>query len=185
MRRAIWRSPSTAGPVGTGFYRRAQIAARDDADQRSHAGRDVRCALARGASISNSAPASISPHSPGNTTSATPRATSSTPGCKPSACRLATSSAHAGLFVVPWAWLDDERHRGVLAAGRRGGRLYCDPDGDFRENLAHWQVAARSTTTQFSIARSAMDDFELRLDDSDPATSSRWRRRRVRQVAST
>lgn len=76
----------------------------------------------------------------------------------------------AGLFVVPWAWLDDESaiEECWRLAAACGGRLYCDPDGDFRyENLTHWQVAARSTTTQFSIARSAMDDFELRLDDSD------------------
>ena len=35
------------------------------------------------------------------------------------------------------------------------------------ENLAHWQGGARSTTTQFSLSRSTMDDFELRLDDGD------------------
>jgi len=75
-----------------------------------------------------------------------------------------------GMFVVPWAWLDDES--GIeecwRIAAACGGRLYADPDGEFvYENIAHWQTAARSTTTQLAITRDSMDSFELRLADAD------------------
>ena len=76
----------------------------------------------------------------------------------------------AGLFVIPYAWVDDESavEEAWRIAAACGGRLYCDPDGEWRfENMAHWQTAARSTTTQFALSRSTMDSFELRLDDGD------------------
>lgn len=79
-------------------------------------------------------------------------------------------TADSGLFVVPWAWLDDESaiEECWRIAAACGGRLYADPDGDFRyENMAHWQTATRSTTTQLAITRGGMDSFELRLDDPD------------------
>lgn len=75
-----------------------------------------------------------------------------------------------GLFVVPWAWLDDESAIeecwGLAAAC--GGRLYADPDGEFvYENLAHWQTATRSTTVQVELTRDSLESFALRLDDGD------------------
>jgi len=76
----------------------------------------------------------------------------------------------AGLFVVPWAWVDDESavEECWRLAAACGGRLYCDPDGEWRyENMAHWQTATRSTTTQLAITRDTMERFELRLEDGD------------------
>lgn len=75
-----------------------------------------------------------------------------------------------GLFIVPWAWLDDEspiEECWALAAAC-GGRFYANPTGKFcYENLAHWQTAARSTTVQLSLTRDSLDSFSLRLDDAD------------------
>ncbi len=76
----------------------------------------------------------------------------------------------AGLFVVPWAWVDDESavEECWRLAAACGGRLYCDPDGEWRfENMAHWQTSTRSTTTQLAITRDSMERFELRLEDGD------------------
>jgi len=78
--------------------------------------------------------------------------------------------ADSGLFVVPWAWVDDESaiEEAWRLAAACGGRLYADPDGDFRfENMAHWQTSTRSTTTQLAITRDSMERFELRLEDGD------------------
>lgn len=56
-----------------------------------------------------------------------------------------------GLFVIPWAWLDDEspiEDIWTLAAAC-GGRFYCDPDGEFRyENMAHWLMSPHDTSQE-------------------------------------
>lgn len=47
----------------------------------------------------------------------------------------------AGLFVIPWAWQDDESPIEDVwsLAAACGGRFYVDPDGEFRyENMTHW-----------------------------------------------
>ena len=79
-------------------------------------------------------------------------------------------SRDAGIFVVPWAWLDDESaiEECWRLAAACGGRFYADPDGVFRyENMARWQTSARSTTTQLAISRDSMNRFELKLLDTD------------------
>lgn len=79
-------------------------------------------------------------------------------------------SRDPGLFVIPFAWLDDESaiEECWRLAAACGGRFYADPDGVFRyENMARWQSAARSTSTQLAITRDSMDSFELQLVDSD------------------
>lgn len=46
-----------------------------------------------------------------------------------------------GLFVIPWAWQDDESpiEDVWMLAAACGGRFYVDPDGEFRyENMTHW-----------------------------------------------
>ena len=76
----------------------------------------------------------------------------------------------AGLFVIPWAWLDDESaiEESWALAAACGGRFYADPDGEFRYmNLANWQTAARSTSTQFALTRDTLSSFSLRLEDQD------------------
>lgn len=56
-----------------------------------------------------------------------------------------------GLFIVPWAWLDDEspvEECWQVAAGC-GGRFYCDQDGVFRyENMAHWLMSPHDTSQE-------------------------------------
>jgi hypothetical protein len=46
-----------------------------------------------------------------------------------------------GLFVIPWAWMDDESpvEEAWQLAAACGGQFYCDVDGLFTyENLTHW-----------------------------------------------
>lgn len=56
-----------------------------------------------------------------------------------------------GLFVVPWAWLDDESPIEEIwsLAAACGGRFYCDPDGEFRyENMTHWLLSPHDTSQE-------------------------------------
>lgn len=74
-----------------------------------------------------------------------------------------------GLFVVPWAWLDDEspiEEIWTLAAAC-GGRFYADPDGILRyENAAHWLYAPH-TVSQATLGLGDYSDFEPQLDDRE------------------
>lgn len=75
-----------------------------------------------------------------------------------------------GLFVVPWAWMDDESaiEECWAIAAACGGRFYADPAGEFIfENMAHWQTASRSTSVQLALTRDTVESFSLRLDDGD------------------
>lgn len=75
-----------------------------------------------------------------------------------------------GLFVVPWAWLDDESpiEDAWQMAAACGGRVYADPDGDFVfENMAHWQVSSRSTSSQFTFTKDDYINLSLRYDDTE------------------
>ena len=74
------------------------------------------------------------------------------------------------LFRIPFAWLDDESpiEEAWNIAAACGGRLYCDPDGEFvYENLAHWEVATRSTTSQATFTRDSMAALSIRYDDAE------------------
>lgn len=56
-----------------------------------------------------------------------------------------------GLFVIPWAWLDDESPIEDIwqLAAACGGRFYVDPDGEFRyENMAHWLMSPHDTSQE-------------------------------------
>lgn len=79
-------------------------------------------------------------------------------------------SADAGMFVVPFAWLDDESaiEEAWNLAAACGGRLYADPDGTFiYENLAHWETATRSASSQFTFTRDDFGGLSIRYDDSE------------------
>lgn len=56
-----------------------------------------------------------------------------------------------GLFVIPWAWLDDESPIEDIwsMAAACGGRFYCDADGEFRyENMTHWLLSPHNTSQE-------------------------------------
>lgn len=56
-----------------------------------------------------------------------------------------------GMFVIPWAWLDDESPIEDIwqLAAACGGRFYCDPDGEFRyENMTHWLMSPHDTSQE-------------------------------------
>lgn len=56
-----------------------------------------------------------------------------------------------GLFVIPWAWLDDESPIEDIwnLAAACGGRFYCDPDGEFRyENMTHWLLSPHNVSQE-------------------------------------
>lgn len=79
-------------------------------------------------------------------------------------------SIDAGIFPIPWAWVDDESaiEEAWALAAACGGRFYGDPDGKLvYANLARWQTATRSTTVQYSFDRDTLSHFSLRLDDAD------------------
>lgn len=67
-----------------------------------------------------------------------------------------------GLFVIDWAWLDDEsplEDIWVIAAAC-GGRFYCDPDGEFRyENMTHWLFSPH-TVSQETLDQSGYSRME-------------------------
>lgn len=75
-----------------------------------------------------------------------------------------------GMYAIDWSWLDDESpvDEAWSLAAACGGNLYADADGTWRyENMAHWQVAARSRNVQLSIGRGDYGDFSLRYDDAN------------------
>jgi hypothetical protein len=74
-----------------------------------------------------------------------------------------------GLFVIPWAWMDDESVLEELwqLAFACGGRFYCDPDGVFRyEDATHW-LKAPHTTSQETLSRSTFFSLEPVYADNE------------------
>ena len=74
------------------------------------------------------------------------------------------------MFRIPFGWLDDESpiEEAWNLAAACGGRLYADPDGEFvYENLAHWETATRSTTSQATFTRDSFGSLAIRYDDSE------------------
>jgi hypothetical protein len=73
----------------------------------------------------------------------------------------------SGLFIIPWAWLDDEsalEEMWTLAAAC-GGRLYATQTGKIAyENATHWLQHATPSET---LTRDDYRDLRYRYDDSD------------------
>jgi hypothetical protein len=73
----------------------------------------------------------------------------------------------SGMFIIPWAWLDDEsalEEMWTLAAAA-GGRLYCNASGNLvYENMAHWLHHATSGET---LTRDDYRDLRYRYEDGD------------------
>ncbi|MFZ1753628.1 MAG: hypothetical protein WAU10_07800, partial [Caldilineaceae bacterium] len=81
-----------------------------------------------------------------------------------------TATLDPGLWVIPWAWLDDESpiEDGWGLAAAVGGRLYVDPDGIYRyENAQHWLMSPHDSSRgtldrdDFQDMRAAWNDREL------------------------
>jgi hypothetical protein len=74
-----------------------------------------------------------------------------------------------GLFVIPWAWLDDESPLEEIwqLAAACGGRFYCDPDGIFRyENASHW-LNAPHTDSQEGLDRGTFSEYTPHYEDRE------------------
>lgn len=76
----------------------------------------------------------------------------------------------SGLFVIPWAWLDDESviEEVWRLAGACGGRFYCDPDGVYiYENAYYWMTNTTSTSLQEALDTDDFSTFEPSYNDRD------------------
>ncbi len=78
-----------------------------------------------------------------------------------------TATLDPGLWVIPWAWLDDEsplEDAWALAAAV-GGRLYTDPSGVYRyENAQHWLLSPHDTS-QATLDRNDFQDLRAVWND--------------------
>lgn len=81
----------------------------------------------------------------------------------------ASGTVDAGLFTIPWAWMDDESVLEELwqLASACGGRLYADPDGTIRyEDMTHW-LKAPHTTSQETFTRADFVSLEPVYSDGE------------------
>lgn len=75
----------------------------------------------------------------------------------------------SGLFVVPWAWLDDESAiEDVWAlAASCGGYFYTNPDGEFvYENMQHW-LKSPHLTSQETLNTGDFQSISIEYDDTE------------------
>lgn len=75
----------------------------------------------------------------------------------------------AGMFAIPWAWLDDESALDEIwqIAGACGGRFYCDPEGVMRyEDATHWLKSPHGTS-QETFSRGTFQTLTPSYSDSD------------------
>jgi len=85
--------------------------------------------------------------------------------------QLAGKSATAddGVFVLPYAWMDDESVLEEIwqIAAATGGRFYADPDGTFRyEDMTHW-LKAPHTTSQETFTRADFQELQPVYSDGE------------------
>lgn len=74
-----------------------------------------------------------------------------------------------GVFVIPWAWLDDESVLEEIwtLASACGGRFYADPDGTLRyEDMTHW-LKSPHTVSQETFTRADFTALEPVYADND------------------
>jgi hypothetical protein len=80
-----------------------------------------------------------------------------------------TATVDSGVYVVPWAWMDDESLLEELwaLASATGGRFYCDPAGTYRfEDSTHW-LKSPHDTSQETLTRADFAGFEANYNDAD------------------
>lgn len=76
-------------------------------------------------------------------------------------------SLDPGLFVIPWAWLDDESAIEDVwqLAAACGGNFYCGADGILRyENMQHW---VSNTTITETLRKGSYQTCTMKIDDGD------------------
>jgi hypothetical protein len=80
---------------------------------------------------------------------------------------IADTQIDSGMFIIPWAWLDDEsvlEEIWTLAAAS-GGRVYANPEGKIvYENATHW---LQHSTPSETLTRDKYRDLKYRYDDGD------------------
>lgn len=80
-----------------------------------------------------------------------------------------SATVDEGMFVIPWAWMDDESVLEEIwqLAAACGGRFYCDPDGVWRyEDVTHW-LKSPHTTSQETLTRDDFSDLSPVYSDSE------------------
>ena len=74
-----------------------------------------------------------------------------------------------GVFVLPYAWLDDESVLEEIwqIAAATGGRFYADPDGTYRyEDMTHW-LKSPHTTSQETFTRADFAELQPVYTDNE------------------
>jgi hypothetical protein len=80
-----------------------------------------------------------------------------------------SATVDEGMFVIPWAWMDDESILEEIwqLAAACGGRFYCDPDGTYRfEDVTHW-LKSPHATSQETITRDDFTDLTPSYSDTE------------------
>lgn len=80
-----------------------------------------------------------------------------------------TAEVDTGVYVIPWAWMDDESLLEELwaIASATGGRFYCDKNGTYRfEDATHW-LTSPHTTSQQTYTRADFAGFSANYSDTD------------------
>ena len=80
-----------------------------------------------------------------------------------------SATVDEGMFVIPWAWMDDESVLEEIwqLAAACGGRFYCDPDGTYRfEDVTHW-LKSPHATSQETLTRDDFTDLTPSYSDTE------------------
>lgn len=81
----------------------------------------------------------------------------------------ASGTVDRGVFVIPYAWMDDESVLEEIwqIASACGGRFYADPDGTLRyEDMTHW-LKSPHNTSQETFTRADFTSLEPVYGDAD------------------
>lgn len=80
-----------------------------------------------------------------------------------------SATCDGGIFVIPWAWMDDESALEEIwaIASAAGGRFYADPDGVFRyEDMTHW-LKSPHNTSQETFTRADFAELQPIYSDTE------------------
>ena len=80
-----------------------------------------------------------------------------------------TATVDDGIFVLQWAWMDDESVLEEIwqIAAATGGRFYADPDGVLRyEDMTHW-LKSPHTVSQETLTRADFQELQPVYSDTE------------------